>query len=127
VLCIADAISWVGIFLVCGYFVSTVGRDEEEIRGYFRNQEVEDARLERFNLWRRPVSVFQRRFPARTRAVSASCRGLALHALFLTMNALMRRLKYLLRRSKSVSARLTKTARCCEPAACSEPVKNVAA
>jgi hypothetical protein len=39
-----------------GYYedarVSTVGRDEEVIREYIRNQEVEDARLEQLNLWR---------------------------------------------------------------------------
>lgn len=29
-----------------GYFVSTVGRDEEEGRDHIRNQEKEDARLE---------------------------------------------------------------------------------
>jgi putative transposase len=35
-----------------GHFVSTVGRDEEVIREYIRNQELEDARLEQLNLWR---------------------------------------------------------------------------
>ena len=35
-----------------GYFVSTVGRDEEMIRNYIRNQEQEDQRLEQMNLWR---------------------------------------------------------------------------
>jgi putative transposase len=39
-------------FLARGYFVSTVGRDEEVIREYIRNQEVEDARLEQLSLWR---------------------------------------------------------------------------
>ena len=39
-------------FWARGYFVSTVGRDEEVIREYIRNQEVEDARLEQFSLWR---------------------------------------------------------------------------
>ncbi len=34
------------------YLVSTVGRDEELIRAYIRNQEQEDARLEQMNLWR---------------------------------------------------------------------------
>jgi len=29
-----------------------VGRDEELIREYIRNQEHEDARLEQLNLWR---------------------------------------------------------------------------
>jgi hypothetical protein len=35
-----------------GYFVSTVGRDEEVIRNYIRNQEQEDQRLDQMNLWR---------------------------------------------------------------------------
>jgi len=35
-----------------GFFVSTVGRDEEVIRNYIRNQEEEDQRLEQMNLWR---------------------------------------------------------------------------
>jgi len=35
-----------------GYFVSTVGRDEEVIRRYIRHQEVEDQRLEQTQLWR---------------------------------------------------------------------------
>ena len=39
-------------FWVRGYFVSTVGRDEEMIRNYIRNQEEEDQRLEQMNLWR---------------------------------------------------------------------------
>ena len=39
-------------FWARGYFVSTVGRDEEMIREYIRNQEVEDARLEQMSLWR---------------------------------------------------------------------------
>ena len=39
-------------FWARGYFVSTVGRDEEVIREYIRNQELEDARLEQLNLWR---------------------------------------------------------------------------
>lgn len=38
-------------FWARGYFVSTVGRDEEVIREYIRNQELEDARLEQLNLW----------------------------------------------------------------------------
>ena len=36
----------------CGYFVSTVGRDEEVIREYSRRQEEEDARLDQLNLWK---------------------------------------------------------------------------
>jgi putative transposase len=39
-------------FWARGYFVSTVGRDEEVIREYIRNQEQEDARLEQLKLWR---------------------------------------------------------------------------
>jgi putative transposase len=39
-------------FWVRGYFVSTVGRDEELIREYIRHQEEEDKRLEQINLWR---------------------------------------------------------------------------
>ncbi len=33
-------------FWARGYFVSTVGRDEEVIRQYIRNQELEDTRLD---------------------------------------------------------------------------------
>jgi putative transposase len=39
-------------FWARGYFVSTVGRDDEVIRQYIRNQEKEDQRLEQLNLWR---------------------------------------------------------------------------
>jgi putative transposase len=39
-------------FWARGYFVSTLGRDEEVIRNYIRNQEEEDNRLEQMNLWR---------------------------------------------------------------------------
>ena len=39
-------------FWARGYFVSTVGRDEQTIRDYIRNQEQEDKRLEQINLWR---------------------------------------------------------------------------
>src|ERR1700681_86159 len=39
-------------FWARGYFVSTVGRDEEVIRDYIRKQEEEDKRLEQMNLWR---------------------------------------------------------------------------
>ena len=38
-------------FWARGYFVSTVGRDEQVIREYIRNQELEDARLEPLSLW----------------------------------------------------------------------------
>ena len=39
-------------FWARGYFVSTVGRDEELIREYIRHHEAEDKRLEQMNLWR---------------------------------------------------------------------------
>jgi putative transposase len=39
-------------FWARGYFVSAVGRNEEAIREYIRQQEKEDARLEQLNLWR---------------------------------------------------------------------------
>ena len=45
--------SFVGLhFWARGYYVSTVGRDEEAIREYIRTQEQEDMRLEQLNLWR---------------------------------------------------------------------------
>lgn len=37
-------------FWARGYFVSTVGRDEETIRQYIRNQETEDRRLDQLKL-----------------------------------------------------------------------------
>ena len=37
-------------FWARGYFVSAVGRDEEMIREYIRNQEAEDRRLEQLSL-----------------------------------------------------------------------------
>jgi putative transposase len=39
-------------FWARGYFVSTVGRDEEVIRQYIRHQELEDERLEQMSLLR---------------------------------------------------------------------------
>ena len=39
-------------FWARGYFVSTVGRDEEVIRNSIRRQEKEDERLEQLGLWR---------------------------------------------------------------------------
>jgi putative transposase len=39
-------------FWARGYFVSTVGRDEDVIRDSIRNQEQEDQRLDQLNLWR---------------------------------------------------------------------------
>lgn len=38
-------------FWARGYFVSTVGRDEQLIRQYIKNQEAEDKRLDQLNLW----------------------------------------------------------------------------
>ena len=39
-------------FWARGYFVSTVGRDEEMIRKYIKHQEEEDEKLEQMGLWR---------------------------------------------------------------------------
>jgi len=39
-------------FWARGYFVSTVGRDEEVVRQYIQNQEKEDERLEQLSLFR---------------------------------------------------------------------------
>src|SRR3954468_15293495 len=39
-------------FWARGYFVSTVGRDEEVTRQYIRHQEEEDKRLDQMQLWR---------------------------------------------------------------------------
>ena len=39
-------------FWARGYFVSTVGRDEEVIRNYIRRQEDEDRRLDQLELFR---------------------------------------------------------------------------
>ncbi len=39
-------------FWARGYFVSTVGRDEEMIRNYIRHQEQEDERQDQLGLWR---------------------------------------------------------------------------
>ena len=39
-------------FWARGYFVSTVGRDEEVNRNYIRHQEKEDEKLERMGLWK---------------------------------------------------------------------------
>ena len=38
-------------FWARGYFVSTVGRDEDLIREYIRHQEEEDKRIDQMNLW----------------------------------------------------------------------------
>nr|WP_231940839.1 transposase [Acidihalobacter aeolianus] len=37
-------------FWARGYFVSTVGRDEQVIREYIRHQEAEDRRIEQLRL-----------------------------------------------------------------------------
>ena len=39
-------------FWARGYFVSTVGRDEEQIRQYIRHQEAEDRRLDQLDILR---------------------------------------------------------------------------
>jgi putative transposase len=39
-------------FWARGYLISTVGKDEDVIREYIRNQEVEDQRLDQLNLWK---------------------------------------------------------------------------
>ena len=39
-------------FWARGYLVTTVGRDEQMIRAYIRNQEIEDRRLEQLQLLR---------------------------------------------------------------------------
>lgn len=39
-------------FWARGYFVSTVGRDEELIRAYIRHQEEEDRRLDQLDFWK---------------------------------------------------------------------------
>jgi putative transposase len=39
-------------FWARGFFVSTVGRDEQSIRQYIREHEAEDRRLEQEQLWR---------------------------------------------------------------------------
>lgn len=38
-------------FWARGYYVSTVGRDEEMIRKYIQNQEAEDRRIDQLNLF----------------------------------------------------------------------------
>jgi putative transposase len=39
-------------FWARGYFVSTVGRDEEAIKRYIREQEAEDKRLDQLELFK---------------------------------------------------------------------------
>jgi putative transposase len=38
-------------FWARGYYVSTVGHDEEAVRAYIRTQEAEDRRLDQMKLW----------------------------------------------------------------------------
>jgi len=38
-------------FWARGYYVSMVGKDEDTVREYIRNQETEDKRLEQLNLF----------------------------------------------------------------------------
>jgi putative transposase len=38
-------------FWARGFYVSTVGRDEQAVRKYIREQEEEDKRLEQMGLW----------------------------------------------------------------------------
>jgi putative transposase len=38
-------------FWARGFYVSTVGRDEEAVRKYIREQEEEDKRLDQMGLW----------------------------------------------------------------------------
>ena len=40
-------------FWARGYFVSTVGRDEEAVRRYIRGQEAEERRLEQLELFKK--------------------------------------------------------------------------
>ena len=39
-------------FWARGYYVSTIGRDEEAVRKYIREQEEEDKRLDQMGLWK---------------------------------------------------------------------------
>jgi len=39
-------------FWARGYFVSTVGTDEEVVKAYIRNQEKEDQRVEQLSLFK---------------------------------------------------------------------------
>jgi putative transposase len=43
-------------FWARGYFVSTVGRDEQVIRNYIRHLEKEDEKLEQLKLWKSPAT-----------------------------------------------------------------------
>ncbi len=50
-------------FWARGYYVSTVGRDEEIIRSYIREQQVEDKRVEQLKMFNEVKAAF-RRLPA---------------------------------------------------------------
>ncbi len=39
-------------FWARGYYVSTVGKDEQKVKEYVRHQQVEDARIDQLNLYR---------------------------------------------------------------------------
>ena len=39
-------------FWTRGYFVSTVGRDEEEVRKYIKEQEKEDQRMDQLDMFK---------------------------------------------------------------------------
>jgi putative transposase len=39
-------------FWARGYFVSTVGRDEEEVRKYIKEQEKEDQRMDQLDMFK---------------------------------------------------------------------------
>ena len=47
-------------FWARGYYVSTVGKDEEATRNYIKNQEKEDHRLDQLQLFRKKRNRLQR-------------------------------------------------------------------
>lgn len=57
---VSEGVGWrkgqSAIHLARGYFVSTVGRAEQVVRDYLRNQEKEDQRLDQLNQWKRPAA-----------------------------------------------------------------------
>ena len=62
-------------FWARGYFVSTVGRNEETIREYIRNQEKEDNRLDQMNLWRSMATFRWQRIGAASATPTAALSG----------------------------------------------------
>src|ERR1700684_1592232 len=63
-------------FWARGFFVNTVGRDEEAIRADIRNQEEEDQRLEQMTLWRGQAALGGSKFKGpRQRPPSAASSG----------------------------------------------------